>query len=600
MGRLLAWACADEEQGRKTIHSHWQLWIESFNKCRDSIFSQDETTQKEARRRLLDYVDKVISATYGDEFVTSHDTCDTVVADEASTQDKVVDIPVLPLERRCGKSNIEECDKQTLRNARHKDHCFDIGGKVMKCSSCSESISTTEMINNALAHWRDISTNSMTNSSVNFTGIGPTTNTLTLKKEWLDLAAYKFPYDSPHFDTSPSSWTNHSLTRKTLLHLRFDEHSSYHRATCFKKGCECRANFPMPSCSESYIHIHDTIPNIIPPSKSSDKVLVPEKLIPVQCHSLFEDPVEKFQYMIIPKRHLGSQYLNQHSIPISEVLACNTNVSIGDPSHTYYSTLYSSKSTQDEDKMIYQRVAASVGRRILRALDIARRARLDASSNSMGIEAPVVEEQDCEGTDNQENEQDKEQNARQDCDDTSKGKEDTEKEKNEDYAEGLGRLLTGINAALSRDVVSSTMAYLLICQEGSRFSFSHKFSNLLLTQMEDVLDGKQVHFILRRNMGSDKKVMQWADSSADDYRYRGEELQNMCFYEFTMKVEKKFKTFAMMKMDDNNDNENDGESSTRIQFMEDHPGHHFSYQRRLKHPVIPKISMRKGVLCDIE
>ena len=46
-----------------------------------------------------------------------------------------------------------------------------------------------------------------------------------------------------------------------------------------------------------------------------------------------------------------------------------------------------------------------------------------------------------------------------------------------DYVEGLGRVLTGVNEALSRDIVSSTMAHLLICQDGSRFTFSHQFNN---------------------------------------------------------------------------------------------------------------------------
>ena len=32
---------------------------------------------------------------------------------------------------------------------------------------------------------------------------------------------------------------------RTLLNLRFNEHDCYHRASCFKKGCECRAKLPM-------------------------------------------------------------------------------------------------------------------------------------------------------------------------------------------------------------------------------------------------------------------------------------------------------------------------------------------------------------------
>ena len=51
-----------------------------------------------------------------------------------------------------------------------------------------------------------------------------------------------------------------------------------------------------------------------------------------------------------PRRSNGSQCLNQHSMPISKVACCNTNVSLGDASHTFYTTLYKSIDTQAEDK----------------------------------------------------------------------------------------------------------------------------------------------------------------------------------------------------------------------------------------------------------
>ena len=118
---------------------------------------------------------------------------------------------------------------------------------------------------------------------------------------------YRFPYDSSNLDVNSSSWDNHGLTQRTLLHLRFDEHLSYHRSTCFKKGCECRANFPMQSCDNSWIY--KNIPDNIPSSDSPDRILIPNKVMEVQCRYLFNEPIKKFQYMIIQKRGLGSQYM---------------------------------------------------------------------------------------------------------------------------------------------------------------------------------------------------------------------------------------------------------------------------------------------------
>jgi hypothetical protein len=42
----------------------------------------------------------------------------------------------------------------------------------------------------------------------------------------------------------------------------------------------------------------------------------------------------------------------------------------------------------------------------------------------------------------------------------------------------------GLNAATTRNGISSTMAHLISCNNGSRFVFSHEFLDLLVGQME--------------------------------------------------------------------------------------------------------------------
>ena len=134
------------------------------------------------------------------------------------------------------------------------------------------------------------------------------------------------------------------------------------------------------------------------------------------------------------------------------MLACNTNISIGDRAHTFYVTLYTTKDTNPEDTQLWQRVAASMGRRVWNQM--VAQGRVHGSMEGFRLEP--------------------------------------------DYGEGLGRLLTGINAALRNDIVSATMAHHLVFNEGSRFCFLHGLVPLLLSQTESLLDNANIDLVLRR------------------------------------------------------------------------------------------------------
>jgi hypothetical protein len=134
--------------------------------------------------------------------------------------------------------------------------------------------------------------------------------------------------------------------------------------------------------------------------------------------------------------------------------------------------------------------------------------------------------------------------------------------------------------------------------------------------MEDLLDGKEIHFIFRRNREKKSKdkteCIQWPDSSANDYLYRpineagdyemngevNDNIRDMCFYEWTMLYEKQYKTFEQMRKEDEGTTGEEG-GKKRLKFLEEHPGHKFCYAVRRKHDVIPIVSMR-GKLCDLE
>jgi hypothetical protein len=52
------------------------------------------------------------------------------------------------------------------------------------------------------------------------------------------------------------------------------------------------------------------------------------------------------------------------------------------------------------------------------------------------------------------------------------------------FGDGLSRVLSELNAATTRNVISATMAHLIPCNNGSQFFDSHDFSDLLVGQTE--------------------------------------------------------------------------------------------------------------------
>jgi len=107
---------ADEEQGRKTLHSHWLIWIKYFNSIRSGCYHKDRKQRDEFRKILQKYVKKLMCATYGDQYEITHMCLDGEIKNNSITDDKFLK----------EINEIEQC----VRDGRHKDHCFDVEGKI--------------------------------------------------------------------------------------------------------------------------------------------------------------------------------------------------------------------------------------------------------------------------------------------------------------------------------------------------------------------------------------------------------------------------------------------------------------------------------------
>ena len=49
LGTVRAFAGADEEQCQKTLHQHWQIWVDEINQTlRNALFNNDHKTRNKA------------------------------------------------------------------------------------------------------------------------------------------------------------------------------------------------------------------------------------------------------------------------------------------------------------------------------------------------------------------------------------------------------------------------------------------------------------------------------------------------------------------------------------------------------------------------
>jgi hypothetical protein len=101
-------------------------------------------------------------------------------------------------------------------------------------------IFTSDIINSCLQMWRDtaIPSNRLQDNRPD--------KIILLSKERLDMAAYTFTYHMENGCALEKDcfWGNKHVW-ELLLKYRFEEHSACHKASCFKKGCECRFLFPL-------------------------------------------------------------------------------------------------------------------------------------------------------------------------------------------------------------------------------------------------------------------------------------------------------------------------------------------------------------------
>jgi hypothetical protein len=150
------------------------------------------------------------------------------------------------------------------------------------------------------------------------------------------------------------------------------------------------------------------------------------------------------------------------------------------------------------------------------------------------------------------------------------------------------------------------MSSVLHWQNGTRFTFSHDFGHLLVSQLEATLEGNPVNVHVRTTK-VDRETYFWLNSSSEDYIHCPTSLKGLCSCEVAMHYKKVLKpqnaikeSFNVSSNTTNTENDEDDFSDdldddvcdskttgNNLKFLTTHPGYLFTQLTKLKNWVVP-------------
>lgn len=201
-GDVDAWSHAVEEQGRKTLHAHFLIWMKNWSKLLKRLYG--ESTRELAAAELVQYIDKVMHVELTGCKPVAH------AVPHACT----------------GVPDIEQCSNQDLRNLRYKKGISAFGDEaIVRCKTCGTSFSSEDIAATTLAE----------------TGIAADDEKRKIRMQVKLMRHLSGDDDMGKVATCQVVSELHNLHRST------------HTRTCFKKDTCCRMNVPNKECLDTTV-----------------------------------------------------------------------------------------------------------------------------------------------------------------------------------------------------------------------------------------------------------------------------------------------------------------------------------------------------------
>ena len=305
-GDIDAWCSATEEQNRKTLHSHFLLWVKNWNDLLRRLHDLEE--QNMAIQEMIVYTTRTIcTQLFGatDAVVCCNPDCST-------------------------GGGMEECSVQDIRNLRHKCGETDFGGRnLFQCNECNTGATSEDVVEHQLKSILPYSDE---------TRIWDDSYNLTKRQVQMEmmLLGGSLPLEKNRKENKEESeLRNERIVNTSLRNL----HHSKHCKTCFKgqNRKECRMKLPMMPCDETSLEYDDHY---------------------TEWYDYRGRPKHRRMFTVKCKRTHGDCFVNPHHQHSSDLFDCNTNVATGlDGGSVFYCTCYVSKNTFEEDGEHFNKAA---------------------------------------------------------------------------------------------------------------------------------------------------------------------------------------------------------------------------------------------------
>lgn len=310
---LDAWCLATEEQGRKTLHGHFLLFIRNWKELMSDVQKVHTCpqSQKEARSEMTKFSASICRS----ELMDRNDVSKTDLFHH----------PCTSVSRKRSRQQFccDEVPPQILRDMRHKKKCKLHNGHIATCRKCDRKIMMNDIVENAIKGHFHHSSKDLALQNLQELGW----------KQFLNHLSY----------TSQRVKKVHALSDAEIAFRYFvnnavvNIHCPTHARRCFKKGEECYANLPELPCLKNKLHFKEQ-----PDTWYDYKGL----------HDL------RWMFRYYPRRKIEDVFMNVHSPLLTKLYAYNTNVltAMNGPV-VFYVTGYQAKQQQKEERYAYTRVS---------------------------------------------------------------------------------------------------------------------------------------------------------------------------------------------------------------------------------------------------